>query len=266
VVAARRWERANKATEHADHITVFGNQFTLSTYRYTKKPIYPLSISTTILLPWPDGKDFNAARQRFLWFGSGGMVHKGLDLVLEAFAGMPEYHLTVCGPVQREKDFEQVFYKELYATPNIHTIGWIDTQSSAFREIIANCVGLVYPSCSEGQSGAVVECLHAGLIPIISYESGVDTHDFGVLLKTCDIDEIRDAVRMVATSSARQVEKMARSAWEYARFHHTREQFAAKYCDVIRQIIALPGGPVGRRSSSVEVSDESTGATIRPTS
>ena len=35
------------------------------------------------------------------------MVHKGLDLVLEAFAGMPEYHLTVCGPVAKEKDFER---------------------------------------------------------------------------------------------------------------------------------------------------------------
>ena len=37
------------------------------------------------------------------------MVHKGLDLVLEAFVAMPEYHLTVCGKVSSEKDFEDAY-------------------------------------------------------------------------------------------------------------------------------------------------------------
>jgi hypothetical protein len=236
---ARRWEWPNKATEYADYITIFGNKFTLKTYQYINKPIYPLPISTTVLLPRPEAKDFDACRKRFLWFSSGGMVHKGLDLVLEAFAGMPEYHLTVCGPIQKEKDFEQAFYKELYETGNIRTVGWVDTQSAEFREITANCIGLVYPSCSEGQSGAVVECLHAGLIPIISYESGVDSHDFGVMLQTCTIAEIRDAVRLVSSLPAQEIKRMAVATWEFARANHTRERFAEEYRKVISQIMAM---------------------------
>jgi hypothetical protein len=31
-------------------------------------------------------------------------------LVLNIFAEMPEYNLTVCGPIQKEKDFEKVYY------------------------------------------------------------------------------------------------------------------------------------------------------------
>jgi glycosyltransferase involved in cell wall biosynthesis len=237
-LSAWRWEWPNKAIEHTDYIMIKGNEFTMGTYQYTNKPLYPFQTSTTVVLPWPQAKDFDACRNRFLWFGSGGMVHKGLDLVLEAFEGMPEFHLTVCGPIQEEKDFERAFYKELYETPNIHTVGWVDTQSAEFREITARCIGLVYASCSEGQSGAVVECLHAGLIPIISYESGVDSHDFGITLQTCSIDEIRDAVRMVANLPAQEIKRMARAAWEFARANHTRERFAEEYRKVISQIMA----------------------------
>ena len=104
--------QSNWAIEHADCATILGNGFTISTYSYANKPIYRVPISTSVLYPWPEKKDFEACRKHFLWFGSGGLVHKGLDLVLDAFAEMPEYHLTVCGPVQREKHFEKAFYKK----------------------------------------------------------------------------------------------------------------------------------------------------------
>jgi glycosyltransferase involved in cell wall biosynthesis len=234
---SRRWELPSKAAEHADYITLFGNEFTRRTYQYTNKPIYLLPISTTVQLPSPEGKDFNACRNRFLWFASGGMVHKGLDLVLEAFAQMPRCHLTICGPIQRERDFEQAFHKELYETPNIHTIGWIDTQSPIFAEITRNCVGLVYPSCSEGQSGAVVECLHAGLIPIVSYESGVNVSDFGIILQTSSVKEIKEAVQRISQLSFQETKRMTCTAWKFARANHTRERFSEEYRKVIAQIM-----------------------------
>ena len=69
-------------------------------------------------------------------------MHKGLDLVLEAFAGMPDHHLYVCGPLQQEKDFVKAFYTELYETPNIHAVGWVDLEGPEFLEIVNKCVGL----------------------------------------------------------------------------------------------------------------------------
>lgn len=235
----RRFEMPNLGIEHADCATMMGNSFTSKTYRYANKPIYCLPISTPVPYPWDDKKDFEACRKRFIWFGSGGMVHKGLDLVLDVFASMPDYHLTICGPVEREKDFERAYYKELYQTPNIHTVGWIDVTSPEFTAITNTSIGLIYPSCSEGQCGGVVTCLHAGLIPIVSPESGVDVSpDFGVYLDSCSLEEIKDAVRRVSALPPQQLRRMSRKAWEYARANHTRERFAEEYRKAIDRIVA----------------------------
>jgi hypothetical protein len=99
----------------------------------------------------------------------------------------------------------------------------------------------VYPSCSEGQSGAVLTCLHAGLIPIMSCESGVDAGDFGKVLTTSTVPEIRDAVRDVAARPAAMLEKQARSAWEFANAHHTIDAFSTRYRQVILEILASRG-------------------------
>ena len=51
-------------------------------------------------------------------------------------------------------------------------------------------MALVYPSCSEGGGGCVINCMHAGLIPVVSYESSVDiSHDCGVIFKENSVEE-----------------------------------------------------------------------------
>ena len=238
---ARRWQTPSRAAELADYIMLHGNDFTVDTFRNINKPIYRLPTSVVSMHPWSDEKDFEACRKRFLWFGSGGLVLKGLDLVLDAFADMPDYHLTICGPVERERDFEQAYGKLLYETPNIQTVGWVDTAGDKFREITRSCVGLVFPSGAEGQAGSVVACLHAGLIPIVSYESGVDVHDFGTILKTSSIDEIQTAVRLIGSLPGQQLEAKARMAWEYACTRHTRERYAEELRTIIATILAAHG-------------------------
>jgi glycosyltransferase involved in cell wall biosynthesis len=233
----------NLAIERADCATILGNEFTISTYRYANKPIYRVPISAPMLYPWPEKKDFEACRRHFLWFGSNGFVHKGLDLALDAFAAMPEYHLTVCGPIKDEMEryFEKTFYKELYQTPNIRTVGWIDDASPEFLRIANSCIGVINPSCSEGGGGSVITCMHAGLIPIVSYESSVDIGTFGFLLPDCSIESIQNFIRMVGSLPSQQLAERARQAWEFARAHHTREKFAEEYRKVVGTIMDTYG-------------------------
>jgi glycosyltransferase involved in cell wall biosynthesis len=233
----QRFEVPNLGIEYADCAIVLGNDFTTDTFKYANKPMYRIPISSPVVYPYPDKKDFEAVRKRFMWFGGSALVLKGLDLVLDAFAQMPEYHLTVCGPVSNDKEFEQAFYKELYETPNIHTYGWIDVSSSDFIEVTNNCLGLVYPSVSEGQSGAVISCLQAGLIPILSYESGVDVHDFGVIFDNLSIEEIKAKVTSISNLPVEDLKLMSLKAWEYARANHTKEKFAQAYRNAVEQII-----------------------------
>jgi glycosyltransferase involved in cell wall biosynthesis len=237
----RRQDKLNWGIEHADCATVIGNEFTLETYRYANKPLYRVPSAWPVVYPWPETKDFEGCRNRFVWFGGGGMVHKGLDLVLEAFASMPECHLTVCGPVEKEKDFVEAYRRELYETENIHLFGWMDVDSPQFLELADHCAAVVRPSCSEGGSAAVVGGMHAGLIPIISRESSLDVSpEFGILLQTSSIEEIREAVLSIASRPANEVREMARNTWRLARQEHSCGRFVEEYKKVITQILTLP--------------------------
>ena len=238
----RRYEVPNLGIEHADCAVVIGNEFTLNTFRYANKPMYRVPVFSAFRYPSPEEKDFDACRKRFVWFGSGGLVRKGLDLVLDAFKEMPDFHLTVIGPIGKEPDFERTYHKELYETRNIHTIGWLDLSGPEFVETAKRCIGLIYPSCAEGQAGGVIICLHAGLIPIISYESGVDVEDFGIILRDSSIETIKETVQMVSSLPAEKLKRMALKTWEFARAHHTREKFAEEYKKIITKLLEKTPG------------------------
>ncbi|MEO8196007.1 MAG: glycosyltransferase [Thermoanaerobaculia bacterium] len=228
----------NSAIEHADAATILGNRATQATYAHAGKPLWPVPISQPFLYAFPEDKDFAAARRRFLWFGSGGLLHKGLDRVLEVFAALPELELTVLGPIDREPEFERAFRRELYGTPNIRTHGWIDVASPEFRALAHRHLALVYPSCSEGQNGGAITCMHAGLIPVLSRESGVDLDpEYGVELVTSSLEEIRGRVLELAARPPEELATMSRNAWEWVRAHHTRDQFSRGYARALREIL-----------------------------
>ena len=229
-LAAHKRLPENRAAEVADAVVVLGNRFTQGTYAFAGKPVLHVPVSVPFTYPWIQGKNFAAVRRRWLYFGSGGLVHKGLDLVLEAFAGLPDHELLVCGPIRRERDFERTYFRELYQTPNIRTLGWVDVEPVAFQALASSCFGLVYPSCSEGGGSSVYTCMHAGLVPLVNFEVSVDVReDFGRLLAKVDPETIRTAVRELSARPAAELEAMARAAREQARKVSSKEIFAAAY-------------------------------------
>lgn len=232
----RRQVPPSLGIEYADCATILGNEFTQGTFEYSGKPLYPIPLSTTVQFPYYE-KNFDKIKKNYLWFGSSGMVHKGLDIVLDAFNELPDYHLTVCGPVNREADFEKLYFRELYQSKNIRTFGFTDVRSDLFLDIIKNTNALIYPSCSEGGGGSVITCLHAGLIPIVSYESSVDVDDFGIILQNSSVDEVVESIKILSQKPDEELRRMSKSAWLYARAHHTQEKFAESYNAFVGNIL-----------------------------
>lgn len=117
------------------------------------------------------------ANKNFLWFGSSGLIHKGLDLLLDYFSDHHDLTLHICGPIENEIDFVNVYKKELFETKNIITYGFVDINSDKFAEILKKCSFVIFPSCSEGGCVSVLTAIgNGGLIPIISHDTTISTN------------------------------------------------------------------------------------------
>ena len=224
--------------ETCDLATYLGNEVTRASYDFAGKPMTRIPVSVPCRYDWLE-RDWESARRRFLWLGSGGLVHKGLDLVLEVFARLPELHLTVCGPISRERDFERLYARELYALPNVETLGWVDVTAPSFLALARRTGALVYPSCAEGGGASALTCMHAGLIPVLTREASVDLDaGRGITLADDGIDTLSEAVVALSERSATDLESLSRAAWEWVRAHHSREIFAARYDTFADELVA----------------------------
>jgi glycosyltransferase involved in cell wall biosynthesis len=230
-LAPRLSQTPHRGLELCDFCTVLGlgDRGTIETFSYAHKPIRSIAPSSVAEFPWDETKDFERARRRFLWFGSRGMVHKGLDLVLEAFAGMPDLELTVCGLVDEEPDFVECYRRELYQTANIRTLGWVDVRRPEFTAVAHDVAALIFPSASEACAGGVLACMHAGLIPLVSRETGVDVGDGDYVLAESSIPAIREAARQLSRQSGDELQRRSRAVWEFARRNYTRQRYAEEF-------------------------------------
>ena len=227
----------NLALESADLITVLGNKFTMDSYAYGNVPVHRIRISAPEIYDWPENRDYAKSRNRFLWFGSSRFVHKGLDVVLEVVAKMPEVHLTVCGPIDSDANFKKTYDKELFHCPNIDTVGWVDVSSEKFKNILADSVSVLYPSCSEGGGGSVISCMHGGLLPVVTYESSVDINDFGVLLKDGSPEAVETAIKTVLAFSDDELKARCLKSWQHARENHTKETFSHDMAQFLEHVL-----------------------------
>ena len=102
--------------------------------------------------------------------------------------------------------------------------------------------------------------MQAGLIPLVSRESGVDVDEgFGMIVGDT-VAAVEAAVRALAARPPAELAAMARSAWTVARATYTREAYRAAFGAAIERIVAehptpgfagfvrMPGaGRAGRR-------------------
>jgi glycosyltransferase involved in cell wall biosynthesis len=235
----RRKMKPSRDAEIADYLEGFGNKTIFKSFDRFRKPIFFIPISTVAKFDLPINKDLMKARKHFLWFGGGGAVLKGLDLVLEAFILTSDLELHVCGPVNSEKDFVEEYKKELYETPNIHFYGRIDVGSDQFKEIIGKCAAIVYPSGGEGSSGAVVQAMHAGLVPIITHETGIQETSNYIALENPTPESVAEAVKSFSKLPSEEILEKSRNIWQYAQKVYTREEFSKAYANFIDTILKL---------------------------
>ena len=214
-----------EALEGFEAVFLIGNGVTLATYDGYRLPAVQLLPNSAWddLVPTPPER---RQARRFLYLGSAGQVHKGLDLLLELFAREPGLELVVCGDFRREPDFARAYRRELFATPNILAPGWMDLRSDAFRELQAECGTMLLPSCAEGQAGTVSVALAFGLPCAVSRECGFDDTALSIFTD-CRPDTLREAVRGIAACPAAEVTRRSVEALALFRQRYRPEHYAA---------------------------------------
>jgi glycosyltransferase involved in cell wall biosynthesis len=230
----------NDSVERADYITCRGGAFSSTSYDYGKAPLLRLPQLTPASIEDHVERNIDKCRNRFVWIGGNGMVHKGLDLMLDAFAGLPDCHLTVCGRVSGERAFESLYRRELYELPNIETIDWIDTLSDRFRRIVSESVAIVVPSAAEFSCGSVIAGMMTGLIPVTTPSTDIDVSEIGLSIDEDSVEAVRSAVCAVRDQPTARLAEMSRAAWEASNQSYGRDKFLRAYREAICGILDLP--------------------------
>lgn len=242
VVIPRRnyyWHYLQESISMSDGIIVTGNDWTKSTVEPYNSRVFKVRLP--IFLPNKEDviriiqkKDFENLKRHFLWFGSYGALHKGLDLCLDIFANNKDLFLHVCGPVEKEEDFFELYREELTNKHNIRYYGFVDIESRLFYSLVESCVFAIFPSCSEGGGGSLLTVMSYGLIPIATIESSVDIDDFGFLLTDYRIEHIFNVIKNAINLSSDQLKDMAIRTMEYVHSNHSKDIYKQDLMNALR--------------------------------
>ena len=222
------------ANSVADGIICLGNHHSRETYSN-----FPLVLNLNNASYFDNHYDLNTKnltenRNNYLFFSGSGNVHKGLDLLLEAFSHSDK-NLYICTSI--DDNFKRVYKKELEQSPNIHYIGLVQLQSKQFYKIINTCNYIILPSCSEGSPGSVIDCLQYGLIPIVSKESNIDVQNYGFILDKCSIEEIIKTINEVSDKSIEWLNEKTLLSSQAAITYYSEDVFLNNLKEHIRYIV-----------------------------
>jgi hypothetical protein len=238
-LSTHRRVRPSKSAEIADFLIGFGNKKVFDSFSKFQKPIYHIIPSEVVKYDFPINKNFEEAKKHFMWIGGGGAVLKGLDITLEAFTKIPDLHLHICGPIYGEKDFTDAYRKELEQTPNIHVYGRLPVTGSRFHELINKCAAVVYPSGGDGTAGAIIQAMHAGLIPIITAETGIEENCGYIPLENPSPESIIKTVKDFCEIPPEELKNKSQKIWNFARSFYTKENFTKSYVEFMDKILKI---------------------------
>lgn len=225
--------------EVADWIILHGDKFALSTYRnYNISSIKaPIFINNNIPL---NKKNWNTASKNYIWFGSHGAIHKGLDLVLDAFlendgGGL---NLHICGNIKNETRFFDCYKERIDAVDYIHYHGNVDINSKLFEDLMLTCGFIIFPSISEGNSPSVITCMaNGGIIPIVTASADIDITHYGIEIKEPTSKSVLEAVRISQELTLTELQTQATEILKTSQLCHTFGSFRNELRKQINEII-----------------------------
>ncbi len=176
-------------------------------------------------------KDFSYCRNRFVWFGSIGLIHKGLDILIDAFRELPDCHLDIYGAKPVEID-------QIKLPENVENHGFMTVNSEDFiRKVVRNNAFVISLSCSEGMMSGVATCMMYGLIPVATIETGYDDCPQTITIKDWHVEAVKDEIRKIISVDEEVLQSLEAETYKYARSHYPNEYFGESIRGILNNII-----------------------------
>ncbi|MBR5891124.1 MAG: glycosyltransferase [Bacteroidaceae bacterium] len=183
-------------------------------------------------------KDFDRCRKNLLWFGSSGLIHKGLDIAIDFAVKHPEYTLHICGASRGEKEFWRHYAPIADKAPNIVQHGFVDIASTEFADILDQCAILVNPSLSESGAVAVLNVLANGLLyPVYSHETGLAIADYGSEVPSVDYTMFEKDILDASSKPAEELLQTTRALNSHVRENYSLAQYEERLYNHIETIL-----------------------------
>lgn len=221
--------------ERSDAIISIQNRFTDNSYSHIGVPIRNCTISGTSPQRPLQPKTMNT--RTILWLSGAGMVLKGLDLVLDAIADIPDCRLMVCADLAGDKEFEDLYWSELH-DPNVTLCGFVDVGSPEFERIAYESTAIIFPYPEGEMSGSLVNAMNHGVIPVISYFSNNEIARFAVRTSGT-VRDVRQSIEQVMDMSDEEIASRSRQTLAYAHAYYNPQAEYADWMNAIMECEAL---------------------------
>lgn len=180
-------------------------------------------------------KNHYESRKNFLWMGSLGAIHKGLDLLLDVFSERKDVTLHICGLSDMEKKM-----LKLKPSKNIIDHGYVLVSSDKFIDLTNTCTFIILPSCSEGCSTSILTGMLHGLIPIVMKDSGFNRlSGHAVFLDTYRIDYLQSQITYLSDFDVEELSGFSKKVYDFACKNFTINAFSENMRNILRYDIGI---------------------------
>jgi len=235
-----------RAQKHTDKMILIGNEFVRNTYinqGVDSRKLFLLNSGVNLDFLTPDFSKRPSDKIRVIYSASDLGIRKGLFRVMQYWESLNSlltnnlYELKIVGgntSFHKEiKEFAKKFN-------NVEYLGWIDSSTEEYRQILQSSHIIIFPSIEEGQAGTVLEAMACGCVPIITEQSGVpitDEKDGFVIKNYTNASEFVDYLNKLSENRL-LIDTMSARSRDYTEKKHSWNNFIEKFKNTA-QIISV---------------------------
>ena len=169
----------------------------------------------------------------FVWFGSTGVIHKGLDILVEAFAKLPSKRLNIYGISKQEiAMIKPCIGRNTFLHEKINVM-----DNTFISEVVEKNAFIVSLSCSEGMQSGVATCMLHGLIPIVTKETGYESQNFIFEFSDYHLDSVVNTILHTSSLSIAEINRLSRLVYDYAHKNFSLISFSNRFECIIKDLM-----------------------------